>query len=106
MTTQYIPDVGRPTQVRARYNSHIPARISALVREIADREGLGVREILGPSRCRRVAFARFEVWWRLRNSNGPERVPSYPMIGRWFRRDHTTVIHGVRRYIQLAEMRT
>jgi chromosomal replication initiation ATPase DnaA len=30
-------------------------------------------------------------------------VPSYTMIGRWFGKDHTTIMHGVRRWQEHAD---
>lgn len=51
-------------------------------------------EITGRSRSRSVAFARQDLWWRLREAYGF----SYGELGRIFARNHTTVLHGLRRW--------
>ena len=51
-------------------------------------------EITGRSRSRSVSFARQDLWWRLREAHGY----SYVELGRLFARNHTTVLHGTRRW--------
>jgi hypothetical protein len=51
------------------------------------------------SRDKTTCGARFEAMYRVRTEikiAGSE--PSLPQIGKWFGRDHTTVLHALRRY--------
>lgn len=69
-----------------------PSRIIAMV---AERRGLTVDDLLGPSRLRPVAYARHEAMWELRQRT----KLSLPDIARRLgRKDHTTALHGVRAY--------
>jgi chromosomal replication initiation ATPase DnaA len=63
------------------------------IREICERRGVSVAEVMGRSRYKNVCSARKEVYAMLRDES-----LSYPVIGRMFGRDHTTVVDGVRRY--------
>jgi len=51
-------------------------------------------EVCGRVRTKTVARARQELWWKLRSG----RAFSYEEIGRLFRRNHSTVLHGIRAY--------
>lgn len=67
----------------------------AFVREVAIKHGLTLADLIGPYRAPKVAHARQEAMWVLFQ----ERRWSYPQIGRFFGgRDHTTIMHGVRRH--------
>ena len=61
---------------------------------VAERHGLSLAELKGPSATRRIAWPRQEAYALIR-----KHCPniSYPQIGQFFGgRDHTTVIYGVR----------
>ena len=77
----------------------MPERIRLAVTERSWELGYDPREIVGVDVCRDVSHARHEVMRTVRDEitmpNG--KPPSYPLIGRWFGRDHTTVIPGVRK---------
>lgn len=77
-----------------------PARASwrAIVAVVADRRGVTVSEIMSRAKQRRIAYARFEAWAEIR-----ENIPlaSYPIIAEWFAVDHSTVLHGVRRWAEI-----
>jgi len=64
-----------------------------LVDRVCASRGVTRLELCGACRSRSVAAARQELWWLLRHD--PQRHFSYPELGRLFRRDHTTVLHGV-----------
>lgn len=74
----------------------IPPRAVAPIRAIAEAvaaaHGLSVREMLGTSRRREVAWPRQDAM-RLARTAGY----SLPRIGRALGRDHSTVLYGVRR---------
>ena len=65
----------------------------ALLDEVCERRGVLPHEVCGQSRTLGVCHARHELWWRIRND--PARHYSYAEIARLFRRDHTTVLHGI-----------
>jgi chromosomal replication initiation ATPase DnaA len=66
----------------------------SLVLDVCKRRGVLLHELCGRSHRRCASRARQEVWARLRAD--PERFYSFPDIARLFRRDHSTVLAGVR----------
>ena len=78
---------------RARVISlRLPAKTSALMREWSEACGIPLDVLLGPSREAWVVESRQGLMWVLRHRLGL----SYPEIGRAVKRDHTTVLHGVK----------
>lgn len=80
-----------------RHNTHEGARagIRRIVAEVCAKYDLSLQEILGLRRSRTVAWPRQEVMWRAKR----ETTASLPMIGLMLGgRDHTTIIHGIRRH--------
>lgn len=63
-----------------------------LVAQIARQYGLTASDLIGPSRVRSVCIVRWRAMKALR-----DKGRSLSSIGRLLRRDHTTVIHGLRR---------
>ena len=55
--------------------------------------GTTIEELTGRGQGRRMAFVRFACFLQLRRLKGF----SLPQIGAIFNRDHTTVLHGIRR---------
>lgn len=71
------------------------AIFAAIKNEVADKHGITVHDLESAIRHQRVCKARFEAMYRCRH----ETLASLPQIGRAFgNRDHTTVIHGIRRH--------
>lgn len=67
--------------------------IASIQRAVCERYGLTMRDLLGSSRERRVAWPRQEAMRLCREMTRH----SFPEIGRRFGgRDHATVIHGIR----------
>lgn len=68
-----------------------PVRVTQIVRAVSEGTGLTVAEILGQSRLGPIARARQLVMFEA-------YAAGYSMahIGRILRRDHTTVMHGIR----------
>jgi chromosomal replication initiation ATPase DnaA len=64
-----------------------------LLEHICERRGVVIDDVCGRARSRSVARARQELWWSIRHH--PQRSYSLLEIARLFRRDHTTVSHGV-----------
>jgi chromosomal replication initiation ATPase DnaA len=63
------------------------------IREICERRGVALKDVMGRSRFKNVCLARKEAYVMLRGEG-----MLYPAIAKIFGRDHTTVIDGVRRY--------
>ncbi len=59
--------------------------------EVGIKHGLTERQVREPSRLHARVAARNEAMWRVRT----ELAWSYPQIGRWFAKDHTTCRHGI-----------
>lgn len=68
-----------------------------IIAECAREAGLKVEDLTGPRRTFAIAVPRQKAMWRLQSELGW----SLPRIGRHLGgRDHTTVLHGVRRHAQ------
>jgi hypothetical protein len=63
----------------------------ALARQIADNHGVTVDDLVGKSRFHHLAVARHELYATLRQWGW-----SYPAIGRFVGRDHTTIISAIK----------
>ncbi|MCA6269179.1 MAG: hypothetical protein IM636_06075 [Phenylobacterium sp.] len=57
-------------------------------------------DVMGEARRAYLVRARQELAWRMRNARKPTGEPrfTYPQIGRFMNRDHTTIIHAVREH--------
>jgi chromosomal replication initiator protein len=65
-----------------------------ILAEVAERNDVTVADLKGPSRQRRCAWPRFEAMYLMHQAGH-----SLPEIGRFLgNRDHTTALHGCRRY--------
>jgi hypothetical protein len=71
----------------------VPLRVLQIMRDACDRHGVTLGELLSPSRtvtacrCRRYAMSRVRGEVEIDG-----RPASYPLIGRWFNRDHSAVM--------------
>lgn len=87
----YGPEPGRSRAAR------MPKRVLDVVQAIAERHEVHLYDLLSDSRDRRFCAARQDAYLALSETPYGDRKPSLPMIGKWFGRDHTSVLHGVRR---------
>lgn len=62
------------------------------IRLIGERYGVGLPELLGPSRLRPIAWARFHAYAELYS-----RGMTSSEIARVFNREHSTIRHGIKR---------
>lgn len=62
-----------------------------IVNHCAELFGVSGRDLLGSSRLRHIVHARFALYAALR-----QRGWSFPQIGIFFDRHHSSIIHGVR----------
>lgn len=75
----------------------------ALLEVVCLRHHVTRAEVCSRIRTRMVSLARQELWWRLRNH--PEVQFSYVELGRLFRRNHSTILQGVRAWEKVLERR-
>lgn len=83
-----------PEQVR---NVVLDEVLKASVRA---RTAIKVDDVLADDRARRLAVVRWAIWWRLNRTmrTVSNRAYSYDRLGFMFGRDHTTIMHGVKKY--------
>ena len=71
------------------------AKARQIVREVAEKHGFTVEEIVSMRRNQRLCDARNETYYRLKT----ETTWSYPRIGQFLGdRDHSTTIHGAKKH--------
>lgn len=77
------------------------SRMKDVLADVAEKHGLSVQQLRGKTRKRNIAWARQEAMWRIRQIKNDDGTPRYslPQIGAYCGgRDHTTVIHALRRH--------
>lgn len=74
----------------ARQRPSVPKFVLDLAREIAEKHGVPVELIFGQTLARRPAKARQELMRVLHE----EREYPPTKVARWFKRDHSTVLHA------------
>lgn len=74
-----------------------PTVIRQILSEVSRKHEVQEWDVLGQSRQKKVHMARLELYYRVK------QLPkwSYPRIGKLFRRDHSTIVHGVKRWMSL-----
>lgn len=71
-----------------------------MVREVSHRHAVPVREIFSPNKTRLVVAARREAIYRLKFE---KPSLSAAKLGRWFGRDHSTILHAIVCYQELYD---
>ena len=76
--------------------------LKALAELVCAENGLRLEDLTGPRQDRATAWVRHAFIYRARQVAGIGDKPwfSYPAIGRFLRRDHTTVIAGYRGHVR------
>jgi chromosomal replication initiation ATPase DnaA len=74
----------------------VPTTLGSIAAEVAERHGLSVDDLRGPSPARRFAWPRQEAMAISRACTDK----SLPVIGRFYHRDHATVIAAIRRHAE------
>jgi hypothetical protein len=78
-----------------RGRSSVVRNWRALVRHIAEKHGVTMKDVISDFRDREVVAARFECYWHMREV----LKMSFPAIGAALGgKDHTSVLHGYRRH--------
>jgi chromosomal replication initiation ATPase DnaA len=81
----------------------LPPRIQKIVDQERDKAAeydrrVTTRQLLGKRNHHEIAWLRHAIWLRVREEIEVGGKPiSFPLMGRLFRRDHSTIIHGVNR---------
>ena len=69
--------------------------IRELIEETATLHNIPTALLIGHNRRKGVIWPRFEIMWRARNElNAPLQLIGQVLGGR----DHTTIMHGIKRY--------
>ena len=97
MLTSSAHEIGNAAAVLAALEVR---NLTRLVDEVCRRRGVVREELCSRARSSSVSRARQELWWLIRNQ--PDRHYSLLEIASLFRRDHTTVRHGIRAHQQRA----
>lgn len=93
---QVVEVVPEAKSVLVRLENATPAMMH-LIREIADKHGIDPNVITKPNRKVPAVLCRWEVYYRAKTELGM----SYNKIARVFKTDHTTVMHGVKKFDQI-----
>lgn len=80
---------------RYRFDPPLPPRVAAIIMEVANRCEQFASDIMSDCRKRQTVKARNEIIYRLRML---EPTPSFPMIGKWMGRDHTSCMWSTARH--------
>jgi chromosomal replication initiation ATPase DnaA len=70
-----------------------------IIRECAEEFGISVKDILGNSRVNHIVMARRKAAWIFYQRG----TMSYPQIGRLLNKNHSTIIHAVKKYQESLE---
>lgn len=66
-----------------------------IIRETAAKHNISTEYLIGHTRRAGAVWARFEIMWRARHElNAPYQLIGQVLGGR----DHSTVMHGIKRY--------
>lgn len=91
--TSHTPVTGYLTpedMARAQFVGMRRTAINDITAQVSDLTGIAVKDLLGKSRLRRIAHARFLIWF-IAHREGL----SIRNIAKAFDRDHTTIHHGI-----------
>ena len=99
-----VAEIQKPTTEPAKadavvetFEPKFPSPSSEIIYRVAQKHGVGVGDIRGPSRKPNLVLARQEAAYEIRMKRGL----SLPQIGVMLGRDHTTVLHGIKRHTAL-----
>ncbi|MDE2103458.1 MAG: hypothetical protein KGL39_39820 [Patescibacteria group bacterium] len=73
--------------------------IPDIVAAVAHKSGIATVQLLGERRQKHIAKQRFMLYWLCRELTGH----SYPLLGRMLNRDHTTLLHGIKRFEEMRQ---
>ena len=74
--------------------------VSQIIEEVSAKYGVPVYFIKSKRRTRNLTQPRFEICWRAKR----ETNASLPKIGKLLNRDHTSILHAIRKYKSWQQM--
>lgn len=74
--------------------------VPEIFQAVTDATNKSAQDLVGPRRSQDLSRPRFLTYWLLKNLR-PDL--SLPTIGKAMKRDHTTVMHGIRRFEELMD---
>lgn len=80
-------------------------KMREIATSVAAEKGLTLADLMSASKVAPIAHARFKAWkviYETLDDNG-KRMFSMPQIAAYFRKDHTSILHGIRRAAELQE---
>lgn len=92
-----VTPVAVPEENVSVFEPKFPSPSSEIIYRVAQKHGVGVGDIRGTSRKPNLVLARQEAAYEIRMKRGL----SLPQIGVMLGRDHTTVLHGIKRHTAL-----
>lgn len=92
-TEDQVAEALKPKQIVIEERPHSDPRVNIL-RQCAKEYGCTVNEIMGACRMKNVILARRKAMWML-NQRG---TMSLAAIGRFLNKDHSTVIHALKKH--------
>lgn len=81
-----------PKVVRPTVSLHMPEWAKQIVKETTEKHGVTPAAIMSKSRLRKIVKCRNEIQYLMRSHPS---TPSFPLIGRWLGRDHTSALWAV-----------
>ena len=82
---------------KKRQRLAMPPRAMDITRETASAYRVSMEDMFSRVRTRRIASAHAECWRRIREEMLIDgKPPSYPNIGDWFRKNHSSVFTAVK----------
>lgn len=89
-------DTPEPEALRIMRRRGMPLWARNIVVTVSELKQQDMGDVIGRSRRRVHVRVRNEVWYILRTTPSPVRhiAPSYAQIGRWFGRDHSSIVFG------------
>lgn len=93
-------DNPEPEALRIMRRRGMPLWARNIVATVSELNRQDMGDVIGRSRRRVHVRVRNEAWYILRTTPSPVRhiAPSYMQIGRWFGRDHSSIIFGACRH--------
>ena len=80
---------------RYRFDPPLPPRVVAVIRDACHKHRIRIKDLMDGERTRPVCICRNEVVYRIRDH--PAK-PSFPTIGKWMGRDHTSCLWAASRH--------
>ena len=103
----YKRRVGVSKSVNRPKKTALPPLVCEVLKVASARYEVTIDDILGDSHARAFSYPRQFVAWSLYEMRLPDgsRRFSMPQIGRYLRRDHTTILHAIRAHEQRVGVR-